>query len=149
MCRISKWGTRKHNQNRVRVQRVQGLDRQANRTAMLTLTSCALLLLLLLLVPESILGFPKKKVLFDTSRTRVACLIHSFFGSVCFTAVSSCVIHLFVGDICPLGSTHTAAKPVPAGPVHAHAQTKLPRAGAVVSREISNGFCFLILPIET
>ena len=34
----------------LRVQRVQGLDRQAERTAMLTLASCVLLLLLMLLL---------------------------------------------------------------------------------------------------
>ena len=37
-------------QNRVRVQKVQGLDRQAKSTATLTLASCALLVLLVLLV---------------------------------------------------------------------------------------------------
>ena len=51
------------NQNRVRVHSVQGLDLQAERTAMLTLVSCVLLLLLLLLAAESVLGFPRKKSL--------------------------------------------------------------------------------------
>ncbi len=49
LCRISSWGSTKHTANRARVQRVQGLDRQDERTATLTLASCALLLLLLLL----------------------------------------------------------------------------------------------------
>ena len=53
LCRISLsscWGTRRHVYTTVwvRVQRVQGLDRQAERTVTLALASCVLLLLLLL-----------------------------------------------------------------------------------------------------
>ena len=55
LCRISSWGSTKHTANRARVQRVQGLDRQDERTATLTLASCALLLLLLLLPPPRLL----------------------------------------------------------------------------------------------
>ena len=50
LCRLSSCGTRKHTASRVRVQTVRGLGRQAERTATLTLVSCALLLLLLLLL---------------------------------------------------------------------------------------------------
>ena len=56
-CRISSWEAGNTQQNRVRVQRVHGLDRQAERIATLTLASCTLLLrqllrlLLLLLLP--------------------------------------------------------------------------------------------------
>ena len=44
-CRVSSWGTAGNTQqNRVRAQRVQGLDRQAERTTTPTLGSCVLLL---------------------------------------------------------------------------------------------------------
>ena len=75
----------------VYVQRVQGLGRQSERTAMLTVVSCVLLLLLLV---ECVLGFPKGKSLFEASRTRVGCLVHSFSVGVC-VAVSSCVSQHF------------------------------------------------------
>ena len=62
------------NQNRVGVQRIRGLDRQAERTAMLTL---------LLLVQESVFGFPRRKIITGRSRMRVGCLVYSLSVSVC------------------------------------------------------------------
>ena len=66
-CRISSWEPGNTQQNRVRAQRVQGLDRQAERTATLTLASCVLPLLLLLLL----LFCCKRSFAVDRCRTTV------------------------------------------------------------------------------
>ena len=70
------------NLNQECVQRVQGLDRRAERTAMLTLASCVLmLLLLLLLVAKSVLGFPRRTSLFETSLSEISRIDHCYLVS--------------------------------------------------------------------
>ena len=97
---------------RVSIQKIQGLDRQAERTAMPTLASCVpLLLMLLLLLPESLAGFARGKSRFETRRSSVGCIVQSFSGSVRAT-VLSCVIDVF----CPHSSTAQNAHATNASP---------------------------------
>ena len=72
----------KTKQNGARSQMVRGLNRQAERPTMLTVASGALLLLLL--VAESVLGFPRKKM---PLRNDCVCLsLVAVVGSTCFPA---------------------------------------------------------------
>ena len=96
LCRTSRWGTWNYEPKSSTCTKGSRDRPTSARTYSdadpgLVCPAAAAAAAVMLLVAESVFGFPEKQSLFETSRTRLSCLVHSLSVSACVTA-SSCVV---------------------------------------------------------